>query len=102
MAESLEFKGPVNKSGERTVVRDMCFLGAPWGANACMVDVKDDKVIRIRPPATTSSTPRDEVKPWVMHARGKTFEPGDKTSAAAAQPRLQEAGLFPGAHPLSP
>ena len=67
------------KSGEKTIVRDMSFLGAPWGANACMVDVKDGKVIRIRPLRYFEKYTKEEVKPWVMHARGKTFEPGDKT-----------------------
>jgi anaerobic selenocysteine-containing dehydrogenase len=64
---------------ERTVVRDMSFLGASWGANACMVDVQDGKVLRIRPARFYDQYTKEEVKPWVMHARGKTFEPGDKT-----------------------
>jgi anaerobic selenocysteine-containing dehydrogenase len=64
---------------ERTVVRDMCFMGSAWGANACMVDVKDGKVLRIRPLHYYDQYTKEEVKPWVMHARGKTFEPGDKT-----------------------
>src|SRR3990172_5091084 len=44
-----------------------------------MVDVKDGKVLRIRPLRYFERYTRDEVKPWVMHARGKTFEAGDKT-----------------------
>ena len=66
-------------SAERTIVRDMSWLGAAWGANACMVDVKDGKVLRIRPARFYDQYTKEEVKPWVMHARGKTFEPGDKT-----------------------
>ena len=72
-------KDPAEESAERTVVRDMSFLGASWGANACMVDVKDGKVLRIRPARFYDQYTKEEVKPWVMHARGKTFEPGDKT-----------------------
>ena len=79
MGESSELKGPVNKSGERTIVRDMCFIGVPWGGNACSVDVKDGKVLRIRPAHFYDQYTKEEVKPWVMHARGKTFDPGDKT-----------------------
>ena len=79
MGESFEFKGPVNESGERTIVRDMCFIGVSWGGNACMVDVKDGKVLRIRPARFYDQYTKDEVKPWVMHARAKTFDPGDKT-----------------------
>ena len=79
VGESFEFKGPVNESGERTIVRDMCFIGVAWGGNACSVDVKDGKVLRIRPARFYDQYTREEVKPWVMHARGKTFDPGDKT-----------------------
>src|SRR5512137_2906401 len=57
----------------------MCFLGASWGGNACMVDVKDGKMLRIRPARYYDQYTKEEVKPWVMHARGKTFEPADKT-----------------------
>ena len=77
MGESI--KDPAEESAERTVVRDMSFLGASWGANACMVDVKDGKILRIRPARFYDKYTKEEVKPWVMHARGKTFEPGDKT-----------------------
>ncbi len=31
------------------------------------------------PPATTSKYTKEEVKPWVMKARGKTFEPSEKS-----------------------
>ena len=67
------------KSGEKTIVRDMSFLGASWGANAAMVDVKDGKIIRIRPARYYDQYTKEEIKPWVMHARGKTFEPSDKS-----------------------
>jgi trimethylamine-N-oxide reductase (cytochrome c) len=65
--------------GERTIARDMCFIGVPWGGNACMVDVRDGKVLRIRPLRYYERYDRNEIEPWVMTARGKTFEPGDKT-----------------------
>ena len=35
-----------------------------------------------------------------MHARGKTFEPERQEPHPSAQPRLQEAGVLPGPHPL--
>jgi molybdopterin guanine dinucleotide-containing S/N-oxide reductase-like protein len=66
-------------NGERSIVRDMCFLGANGGANACYVDVSDGKVLRIRPMRFYDQYAKEEIKPWVMHARGKTFEPGEKT-----------------------
>ncbi len=67
------------QSEARTIVRDMCFIGVSWGGNACMVDTKDGKVLRIRPARFYDKYTKEEVKPWVMHARGKTFDPGEKT-----------------------
>jgi trimethylamine-N-oxide reductase (cytochrome c) len=74
-----QLKGYSKLSGKHTIVRDMSFLGAAWGANACMVDVEDGKVLRIRPLRYYDQYTKEQVRPWVMHARGKTFDPGDKT-----------------------
>jgi molybdopterin guanine dinucleotide-containing S/N-oxide reductase-like protein len=70
---------PPNEAGEKTIVRDLSWCGVFNGANASMVDVKDGKIIRIRPARYYDQYTREEVKPWVMHARGKTFEPSDKS-----------------------
>ncbi|MFC1869075.1 molybdopterin-dependent oxidoreductase [Thermodesulfobacteriota bacterium] len=73
---------PVNGPGdERTIVRDISWCGVFNGANACMVDVKDGKMLRIRPARYYEKYSREEVKPWVMEARGKTFEPSEKSLA---------------------
>jgi len=64
---------------ERTIVRDLSWCGVGAGANAAMVDVKEGKIIRIRPARYYERYTKEEVKPWVMHARGKTFEPSDKS-----------------------
>ena len=67
------------KSGREDHSPRYVFHRGPLGGNACMVDVKDGKVLRIRPARFYDKYTKEEVKPWVMHARGKTFEPGDKT-----------------------
>jgi len=72
-------KRPPNAAGERTLVRELGWMGCPVGANACMVDVKDGRMIRIRPARIYDMYTKEQVKPWVMHARGKTFKPSDKT-----------------------
>jgi molybdopterin guanine dinucleotide-containing S/N-oxide reductase-like protein len=72
-------KRPPNAAGERTLVRDISWCGVFNGANASMVDVKDGKIVRIRPARYYEQYTKEEVKPWVMHARGKTFEPSDKS-----------------------
>jgi trimethylamine-N-oxide reductase (cytochrome c) len=70
---------PPNEAGEKTLVRDISWCGVFNGANAAMVDVKDGKIIRIRPARYYDQYTREEVEPWVMHARGQTFEPSDKS-----------------------
>ena len=40
----------------KTVLCSLSWCGVHYNANAAMVDVKDGKVIRIRPLATSSST----------------------------------------------
>ena len=67
------------QDGERTIVRDISWCGTCAGANSCMVDVKDGKMLRIRPARYYEQYTKEEVNPWVMHARGKTFEPSDKS-----------------------
>jgi hypothetical protein len=47
MAEDMSTTGT---SGEKTLIRDISFCGVPEnGSNASMVDVKDGKIVRIRP-----------------------------------------------------
>lgn len=67
------------EGGEKTIVRDISWCGTCAGANACMVDVKDGRMVRIRPLRYYEQYTKEEVKPWVMHARGRTFEPSEKT-----------------------
>ena len=70
-----------SKSGERTLVRDISFCGVPEnGSNASMVDVKDGKIIRIRPMHYDwKYDPEKDMNPWKFEVRGKTFEPSMKT-----------------------
>jgi len=70
-----------SKSGERTLIRDISFCGVPEnGSNASMVDVKDGKIIRIRPMHYDwKYDPEKDMNPWKFEVRGKTFEPSMKT-----------------------
>jgi molybdopterin guanine dinucleotide-containing S/N-oxide reductase-like protein len=64
---------------ERTLIRDISWCGVGNGANASMVDVKDGKIIRIRPMHYDWKYRPEEFNAWVMEARGKTFKPSMKT-----------------------
>ena len=75
-------KKPGKQSGaETTLIRDISFCGVPEnGSNASMVDVKDGKIIRIRPMHYDwKYDPKKDMNPWRMEVRGKTFEPSMKT-----------------------
>jgi anaerobic selenocysteine-containing dehydrogenase len=75
-----EDKSTTGASGERTLIRDISFCGVPEnGSNASMVDVKDGKIIRIRPMHYEWKYPREHMNPWKMEVRGSTFEPSMKT-----------------------
>jgi anaerobic selenocysteine-containing dehydrogenase len=75
-------KKPGKRDGaEKTLIRDISFCGVPEnGSNASMVDVKDGKIIRIRPMHYDwKYDPKKDMNPWKMEVRGKTFEPSMKT-----------------------
>ncbi|HLA81649.1 MAG TPA: molybdopterin-dependent oxidoreductase, partial [Thermoleophilia bacterium] len=62
-------------SEEKTYVKDISWCGVVYGCGSSCVDVKDGKIIRIRPLHYDWKYTKEEIKPWVMKARGKTFEP---------------------------
>ena len=71
---------PPTVDGEKTLVRDISFCGAPeGGSNASMVDVKDGKIVRIRPMHYLWKYKEKDLNPWKMKVRGSTFEPSLKT-----------------------
>jgi len=67
--------------GEKTLIRDISFCGVPEnGSNASMVDVKDGKIVRIRPMHYDwKYDPKKDMNPWKFDVRGKIFEPSMKT-----------------------
>jgi molybdopterin guanine dinucleotide-containing S/N-oxide reductase-like protein len=74
-------KSSKGNGAEKTLIRDISFCGVPEnGSNASMVDVKDGKIIRIRPMHYDwKYDPQKDMNPWKFEARGSTFEPSMKT-----------------------
>ncbi|MFC1927415.1 molybdopterin-dependent oxidoreductase [Chloroflexota bacterium] len=73
-------KGSVVDVAGQTLIRDISFCGVPEnGSNASMVDVKDGKIIRIRPMHYDWKYDPKDMNPWKMESRGKVFEPSMKT-----------------------
>jgi len=67
------------RTAERTLIRDISFCGVANGSIACMVDVRDGKMVRIRPMRYEWKYRPEELGSWIMKARGKTFSPSGKT-----------------------
>jgi molybdopterin guanine dinucleotide-containing S/N-oxide reductase-like protein len=68
-------------TGEKTIVKGLGFCGNEplAGSNAVAVDVKDDRIVRIRPLHFDWQYRPEEMNPWQISARGKVFGPGMKT-----------------------
>jgi anaerobic selenocysteine-containing dehydrogenase len=79
MPKETEFKK--QKSGNKSIVKGLSLSGGQSGY-PCTVDVKDGKIIRIRPLHYDWQYDPQQFNPWKMEARGQTFEPGMKTLAA--------------------
>jgi molybdopterin guanine dinucleotide-containing S/N-oxide reductase-like protein len=69
----------VNISNEKTCIKDISWCGASFCSNATAVDVKDGKIVRVRPLHYDWKYQPEEFNPWVMEARGQTFRPSMKT-----------------------
>ena len=62
------------KSGEFTVIKAFAMPSAAMNGSPSAVDVKDGKVIRIRSFYYDSKYTREEIQPFEVKARGKTFK----------------------------
>lgn len=60
-------------SGIQTSLKSMGFCGNGVGSMLCQVDVKDGKVLRIRPMHYDEKYTPEQMKAWSLTARGKTF-----------------------------
>ncbi len=70
----------VKKSGEeKTVYKSLGFCSFGNGGPATEVDVKDGKILRIRPFRFDAKYKPEEFRPWKIEAHGKGFEPSMKT-----------------------
>jgi anaerobic selenocysteine-containing dehydrogenase len=68
-----------NKS-EKTVIISLSFGGVSGGGTPCAVDVKDGKIVRIRPLHLDWKYDIKRFNPWTFKVRGKVFKPLIKTA----------------------
>ncbi len=60
---------------DKTVHKALGLSGGIFGASPCAVDVKDGKIIRIRPLHWDSAYDPETFNPWKIEKNGKTLEP---------------------------
>ena len=64
-----------NKPNEKTCIKGTCLSSFGDNSNVVCVDVKDGKIVRIRPLHYDWRYDPEEFRPWTFEARGKTFTP---------------------------
>ncbi len=64
---------------EKSFVTGLCFNSTGTDSNTSVIDVKNGKVIRIRPLRYDWKYKPEEFKPWKFEVRGKVFEPTMKS-----------------------
>lgn len=64
---------------DKSVYKSLGFCGVGDGANLATIDVKDGKVVRVRPTHLDEVWSKEQVNYWTLEARGSSFEPGMKT-----------------------
>ena len=68
-------KGQASKTTEKTVYKSLGLSGGIFGAAPCAVDVKDGKIIRIRPLHYDSKYDPKQFNPWKISRNGKSLKP---------------------------
>jgi molybdopterin guanine dinucleotide-containing S/N-oxide reductase-like protein len=70
------------KGREKTVYKALGLGGLHGGGGACAVDVKDDKIVRIRPLRYDLRYTREQINPWKVQRNGKTLDAPMKSMPA--------------------
>lgn len=70
------------RTKDKTVYKSMGFNSFGLGSNGAAVDVKDGRIVRIRPMHLDEKYSVDEIKPWTIESHGKKLESGLETTIA--------------------
>jgi len=71
--------------GEKTFLKTMGLCSFGMGAATVNVDVKNGRIVRIRPHQLDSKYNPEEFNPWKLEVRGHVFEPNFKTVPSPLQ-----------------
>jgi anaerobic selenocysteine-containing dehydrogenase len=72
-------KTKIKTGGEKSIVKGLALSDFGGNGNASVIDVKNGRIVRIRPLHYDWKYDQKELSPWKMEARGQVFEPGMKT-----------------------
>lgn len=64
---------------EKTVYKQLGLGGVLAGGVPCAVDVKDDRIVRVRPLHCDSKYDKKQFNPWQFRRKGNSFEPPMKS-----------------------
>ncbi len=68
------------KTVDKTVIHNLGLCAVGDGANISAIDVKDGRIVRVRPVHYDEHYTKEDLNYWVLQGRnGKTFEPGMKS-----------------------
>ena len=73
---------PPAYGADKTVIKALGLSGGIFGASPSAVDVKNGKIVRIRPLHWDSKYDYESLNPWKIEKNGKTFEPLKKSVPA--------------------
>ena len=79
MAEKIVGSDGPKTDVDKTVYKALGLSGGIYGASPCAVDVKNGKVVRIRPLHWGEKYDFKTFNPWKIERNGKTFEPLHKS-----------------------
>ncbi len=65
----------VETATEKTVIKALGLSGGIFGAVPCAIDVRNDRIVRIRPLHFDWKYDKKQFNPWKIQKNGKTFEP---------------------------
>ena len=68
-------KEPQASYSEKTVYKALGLSGGIFGAAPCAIDVKNDRIVRIRPLHYDAKYDRKSFNPWQIKKNGKTLDP---------------------------
>ncbi|MBA7612951.1 Pyrogallol hydroxytransferase large subunit [subsurface metagenome] len=74
MAEKKE-EFRAHQEPDKTVIKALALGGLDRGGGPCAVDVKDGKIIRVRPLHYDWKYKKEDLNPWKFERNGKTLEP---------------------------